>query len=58
MIAGGIISGSNSLYSRLPGDDEYAVGEKLFAESGSSRRQAAEDLLWALINTPEFVFKD
>jgi hypothetical protein len=46
------------VYSRLPADDEYAVGEKLFTESGSSRRQAAEDLLWALLNTPEFVFKD
>jgi len=45
-------------YARLPADDEYAVGEKLFAESGVSRRQAVEDLLWALFNTPEFVFKD
>jgi len=45
-------------YSRLPADDEYAIGEKLFAEPGVSRRQAAEDLLWALFNTPEFVFKD
>jgi hypothetical protein len=23
-----------------------------------TRRQAAEDVLWALINTPEFVFKN
>jgi hypothetical protein len=46
------------VYSRLPTDDEYDVGEKLFSEPGSSRRQAVEDLLWALINTPEFVFKD
>jgi hypothetical protein len=46
------------VYSRLPTDDEYALGEKLFAEPGTTRRQAAEDLLWALLNTPEFVFKD
>jgi hypothetical protein len=46
------------VYSRLPTDDEYDVGEKLFAELGSSRRQAVEDLLWGLVNTPEFVFKD
>ena len=46
------------VYARLPTDDEYEVGEKLFSEAGSSRRQAVEDLLWALINTPEFVFKD
>src|SRR5262249_5095981 len=30
------------VYSRLPTDDEYAVGETLFSESGSTRRQAAE----------------
>jgi len=30
----------------------------LFAEKDTSRRQAAEDLLWALLNTPEFIFKD
>jgi hypothetical protein len=46
------------VYSRLPTDEEYDVGERLFVEPGSSRRQAAEDLLWALVNTPEFVFKD
>jgi hypothetical protein len=45
-------------YSRLPDDEEYAVGERLFAEPGVTRRQAVEDLLWALFNTPEFVFKD
>jgi Protein of unknown function (DUF1549)/Protein of unknown function (DUF1553) len=45
-------------YARLPADDEYIVGEKLFAEPGVSRRQAVEDFQWALFNTPEFVFKD
>lgn len=46
------------VYSRLPADDERSFGEKLFAEPNTTRRQATEDLLWALINTPEFVFKD
>jgi len=46
------------VYSRLPTEDEYVVGEKLFTEPGSNRRRATEDLLWALLNTPEFVFKD
>jgi hypothetical protein len=46
------------VYSRLPRPDERAVCLKLFEEEGVSRRQATEDLLWALLNTPEFVFKD
>ena len=28
------------------------------SREGRNRRQATEDLLWALLNTPEFVFKD
>ena len=46
-----------SIYARQPVADEYTIGAKLFA-SGSQRRQAVEDLMWALLNTPEFVFKD
>ena len=38
--------------------EERKLGESLFAEANTSRRQAAEDLLWALLNTPEFFFKD
>lgn len=50
------------VYARLPDNDEREVGRKLFAEPGAdiktTRRRAAEDLLWALLNTPEFVIKD
>jgi hypothetical protein len=59
------------VYSRFPTDDERQVCERLFAvpsgttatdgggaDLAQTRRQATEDLLWALINTPEFVFKD
>jgi hypothetical protein len=46
------------VYSRLPDEAEREIGRNLFAESGTSRRQAAEDLMWALLNTPEFMFKD
>jgi hypothetical protein len=46
------------VYSRLPDDAERQIGRQLFAETESSRRQATEDLLWALLNTPEFMFKD
>jgi hypothetical protein len=45
-------------YGRLPDDNERRTAHKLFEESGVSWRQATEDLMWALINTPEFVFKD
>jgi hypothetical protein len=47
-------------YGRLPSSDEQQIGKQVFATAGEStpatRRQAAEDLLWALLNTPEFVF--
>ncbi len=45
-------------YSRMPTEKERATCEGLFREPGTTRRQAAEDILWALLNTPEFVFKD
>lgn len=44
------------VYSRRPTEDERNTCLKLF-EKGT-RRAVVEDLLWALINTPEFVFKD
>ena len=46
------------VYSRLPDEAERDIARGLFAEKGASRRQGAEDLLWALLNTPEFMFKD
>jgi hypothetical protein len=46
------------VYSRLPDEAERAIGRDIFATEGTSRRQATEDLLWALLNTPEFMFKD
>ncbi|HWY87208.1 MAG TPA: DUF1549 and DUF1553 domain-containing protein, partial [Gemmataceae bacterium] len=44
------------VYSRLPSDQERITAARVF--DGVPRRQATEDLLWALLNTPEFVFKD
>lgn len=46
------------VYARMPNADERAVCLRLFDEKGPGRRQAIEDLLWSLLNTPEFVFKD
>jgi hypothetical protein len=46
------------IYSRPPEAAEREIGRELFAEKETSRRQTVEDLLWALLNTPEFMFKD
>ncbi len=45
------------VYSRLPDETERIIGRGLFTEEGS-RRRVTEDLMWALMNTPEFMFKD
>ena len=47
-----------AIYSRMPDSEERIIGRGLFQKKGITRRQATEDLMWALINTPEFVFKD
>jgi Protein of unknown function (DUF1553) len=45
-------------YSRLPDDAERAACRKAFARPNVTKRQATEDILWALLNTPEFFVKD
>jgi Protein of unknown function (DUF1549)/Protein of unknown function (DUF1553) len=45
-------------YSRTPTDTERANAVKRFDKPNATRRSATEDLMWALINTPEFVFND
>ena len=45
-------------YCRPPSESERAAAVKRFEKPGADRRKAIEDLLWALINTPEFVFND
>ena len=47
-----------SLYARRPDADELKDAVSLMAETDGNRRRVIEDLMWALINTPEFVFKD
>ena len=46
------------VYSRFPSDDEMKVAVQILQQEGTPRRQAIEDIMWALLNTPEFVFKD
>ncbi|WP_165073377.1 DUF1549 and DUF1553 domain-containing protein [Paludisphaera rhizosphaerae] len=45
-------------YSRRPTAEEASIAVSLFNEPKKDRRAAVEDLLWALLNSPEFVFKD
>jgi hypothetical protein len=45
-------------YARRPTDDERDVGLSLFDGRRADRRAAVEDLMWALINSAEFVLKD
>lgn len=47
-----------SIYSRRPTAEELAAVTPLYENQESNRRKLTEDLMWALINTPEFVFKD
>jgi hypothetical protein len=45
-------------YGRFPTADEATTCLTRFQKSGQTRRVVIEDLLWALINTPEFSFVD
>lgn len=45
-------------YCRYPSDAERKNALTRLLKPGSNRRQVTEDLLWALVNTPEFLFKD
>ena len=45
-------------YCRKPTTEESTACAARFAKPGATRKLATEDLLWALINTPEFAFGD
>ena len=44
-----------SVYSRFPSDEESEIALGAFSIEGASRKTAVEDIIWALINTAEFV---
>ena len=43
------------VYSRPPVDDEVAIA-RAHIEKTENKQQAYEDILWALVNTKEFLF--
>ena len=45
-----------SCYSRTPTDEELKIATSAFSNEGATRRSATEDVLWALLNSAEFVF--
>ena len=45
-----------SAYSRLPDADELQIALRFFSAPGATRATAIQDLLWALVNSAEFVF--
>lgn len=45
-----------SVYSRYPDPEEKTIALGLFDGPEIDRKEAAEDLLWALLNSAEFVF--
>lgn len=45
-------------YARRPTSEERAALLPLYAEEGADRRRTTEDILWALMNTPEFLFEN
>ena len=42
--------------SRFPTKEERALMQTAFEAAGSDRRQAIEDMLWAVLNTKEFLY--
>jgi hypothetical protein len=44
-----------TVLSRFPTEKEKATMGKLFVDSGNDRRATTEDVLWALLNTKEFL---
>lgn len=45
-------------YSRYPTEQERTTIAALITEAGDNRRGAVEDIMWAMVNSPEFSIQD
>ena len=45
-----------TLLSRFPVKEEKDIGAKYLSREGIKKRESLEDLIWSLVNSPEFVF--
>jgi hypothetical protein len=43
-------------FSRRPTEKELTIAQKAFKAEGATRKTAIEDIMWAMINSAEFVF--
>lgn len=46
------------VYGRPPNDQEIQFVTELLTAEGADRRKVVEDVMWAMLNTPEFVFQN
>lgn len=46
------------IYARNPAPEEIQLVTELLAEEGADRRRVIEDVMWAMLNTPEFVIQN
>lgn len=47
-----------AVFSRRPTEDELRYGEELITSGGDERRGVIEDILWAMMNSPEFIIQN
>lgn len=47
-----------AIYSRLPTDEERLEAVRFLSGKADTRRVAIEDLIWAMLNTPEFIIQN
>lgn len=47
-----------AIYSRMPTDEERQNTSRFLAVEANARRAAIEDLIWAMLNTPEFLIQN